>query len=56
MYNSNTQKIDPYDLIAVVLEKAQDKYKSILTAEQRAKGAQLSLTDLNNARMTSIRP
>jgi excinuclease UvrABC ATPase subunit len=32
----------------VVLEKAPDKYKSILTAEQRAKGAQLSLTDLNN--------
>jgi hypothetical protein len=23
MYNSNTQKIDPYDLIAAVLEKAQ---------------------------------
>jgi hypothetical protein len=48
MYNSNTQKIDPYDLIAVVLEKAPDKYKSILTAEQRAKGAQLSITDLTN--------
>jgi DNA-directed RNA polymerase subunit M/transcription elongation factor TFIIS len=48
MYNSSTQKIDPYDLIAVVLEKALDKYKSILTVEQRAKGTQLSLTDLNN--------
>jgi hypothetical protein len=48
MYNSNTQKIDPYDLIPGVLEKAPDKYKSILTAEQRAIGAQLSLTDLNN--------
>jgi hypothetical protein len=37
-----------FHLIAVVLEKAPDIYKSILTAEQRAKGAQLSLTDLNN--------
>jgi hypothetical protein len=47
-YNNATQKIDPYDLIAVVLEKAPDKYKSILTAEQRHKGTNLTLEDLNN--------
>jgi hypothetical protein len=35
-------------LIAVVLEKAPDKYKSILTAEQRHKGVNLTLSDLNN--------
>jgi hypothetical protein len=37
-YNNTTRKIDPADLIAVVLEKAPDKYQSILTAEQRHKG------------------
>jgi hypothetical protein len=47
-YNNTTRKIDPDDLIAVVLEKAPDKYKSILTAEQRHKGTLLTLTDLNN--------
>jgi hypothetical protein len=46
-YNNATQKIDPFDLIAVVLEKAPNKYKSSLTAEQRNKGT-LTLTDLNN--------
>jgi hypothetical protein len=52
-YNSTTQKMDPYDLIAVVLEKVPNKNKSILTAEQRNKGANLSLTDLNNC-MTDL--
>jgi hypothetical protein len=33
-YNDATRKIDPDDLIAVVLEKAPAAYKSILTAEQ----------------------
>jgi hypothetical protein len=41
-YNDATRKIDPDDLIAVVLEKAPEKYKSILTAEQRHKGTGLS--------------
>jgi hypothetical protein len=36
-YNNTTRKIDQDDLIAVVLEKASEKYKSILTAEQRIK-------------------
>ena len=40
-YNDATRKIDPDDLIAVVLEKAPEKYKSILTAEQRSKGTTL---------------
>jgi hypothetical protein len=47
-YNDTTRKIDQDDLIAVVLEKAADKYKSILTAEQRSKGTSLTLSDLNN--------
>jgi hypothetical protein len=47
-YNNATQKIDPFDLIAVVLEKAPNKYKSSLTAEQRNKGTNLTLTNLNN--------
>jgi hypothetical protein len=47
-YNNAARKIDQDDLIAVVLEKAPEKYKSILTAEQRSKGANLTLTDLNS--------
>jgi hypothetical protein len=47
-YNNATQNIDPYDLIPVALEKAPEKYKSILTAEQRNKVAALTLTDPNN--------
>jgi hypothetical protein len=47
-YNNTTRKIDPDDLIAVVLEKAPEKYKSILTAEQRYKGTNLTLSDLHN--------
>jgi hypothetical protein len=42
-YRSVTQKIDQYDLIAVVLENAPEKYKSILTAEQRTKGVNLTI-------------
>jgi hypothetical protein len=48
VYNNAARKIDQDDLIAVVLEKAPEKYKSILTAEQRSKGANLTLTDLNS--------
>jgi hypothetical protein len=47
-YNDATRKIDPDDLIAVVLEKAPAAYKSILTAEQRSKGTNLKLEDLRN--------
>jgi hypothetical protein len=47
-YNDATRKIDPDDLIAVVLERAPEKYKSILTAEQRHKGTGLTLSDLNS--------
>jgi DNA-binding FrmR family transcriptional regulator len=38
-YNNAARKIDQDDLTAVVLEKVPGKYKSILTAEQRSKGA-----------------
>jgi hypothetical protein len=41
-------KIDNDDLIAVVLEKAPDKYKSIFTTEQRSKGTSLTLSALNS--------
>jgi hypothetical protein len=47
-YNDATRKIDPDDLIAVVLEKAPEHYKSILTAEQRSKGTSLTLHDLSS--------
>jgi gag-polypeptide of LTR copia-type/Zinc knuckle len=47
-YNDVTRKIDPDDLIAVVLEKAPEQYKSILTAEQRYKGSSLTLADLRS--------
>jgi hypothetical protein len=47
-YNDATRKIDPDDLIAVVLEKAPEKYKSILTAKQRHVGTGLTLSDLNS--------
>jgi hypothetical protein len=47
-YNDAMRRIDPDDLIAVVLEKAPDEYKSILTAEQRIKGTNLTLEDLRS--------
>jgi hypothetical protein len=47
-YNNTTRKIDQDGLIAVVLEKAPEKYKSIQTAEQRIKGATLRHRDLNS--------
>jgi hypothetical protein len=47
-YNDATRQIDPDDFVAVVLEKAPEKCKSILTAEQRHKGTSLTLSDLNS--------
>jgi hypothetical protein len=47
-YNDATRKIDPDDLTAVVLEKAPDGNKSLLTAEQRNKGNSLTLEDLQS--------
>jgi hypothetical protein len=47
-YNDATRKIDPDDLTAVVLEKAPDGYKSLLTAEQRNKGNNLNFEDLRS--------
>ena len=48
-YNDATRDIDPDDLIAVVLEKAPKEYKSILTTEQRNKGTNLTLENLEEA-------
>ena len=48
-YNTTTRQIDQDDLIAVVLEKAPKDYKSILTAEQRKQGVNLTLLDLESA-------
>ena len=45
-YNDSTRNIDEEDLIALVLDKAPKIYKSILTAEQHAKGNTLALSDL----------
>jgi hypothetical protein len=47
-YNDATRKIDPDDLSAMVLEKAPDGYKSLLTVEQRNKGNNLTLDDLRS--------
>jgi hypothetical protein len=47
-YNDATRRIDPDDLIAVVIKQAPDEYKSILTAEQRIKGTNLTLDDLRS--------
>lgn len=48
-YNTASRQIDQDDLIAVVLEKAPKDYKSILTAEQRKQGANLTLFHLEGA-------
>jgi hypothetical protein len=48
-YNTASRQIDQDDLIAVVLEKAPKEYKSILTAEQRVKGAKITLLDVESA-------
>jgi hypothetical protein len=39
-YNNTTRKTDPDDLIAVVQEKAPEKYKSILTGGATAQGSE----------------
>jgi len=46
MYNTSTKQIDQEDLIAVVLDAAPIEYQALLTAEQRMKGATVTLSDL----------
>jgi hypothetical protein len=45
-YTPPGRSIDEGDLIAVVLDAAPDEYQAVLTAEQRARGDALSLSDL----------
>jgi hypothetical protein len=47
-YNHATWLVDRDDLAAVVLKKAPDEYKTILTAEQRTTGLNLTLVDLRS--------
>lgn len=48
-YNTPTQRLDPQDMIAVVLDAAPNEYKSILTAEQRLRAGGLNLGHLEEA-------
>ena len=41
-----TKKFAEDELIAIVLDKSTMEYKSVLTAEQRAKGTLCTLEDL----------
>ena len=43
------QKIDESDLIAIVLDVATDDYQVVLTTEQRRRGRELTLSDLEDA-------
>ena len=45
-YTTPDRKIEEGDLIAVVLDAATDEYQAVLTAEQRARGDDLTLADL----------
>ena len=45
-YTAQDRTIDEGDLIAVVLDAAPEEYQAVLTAEQRARGDNLKLTDL----------
>ena len=48
-YNTATFKITNDKLIATVLEKAPKEYSTVLTCEQRAKGSNLTMKDLEEA-------
>jgi hypothetical protein len=48
-YMDGTRTIPIEELIAVVMNAAPDEYASVLTAEQRTKGATLTLEDLESA-------
>ena len=52
-YNTATFQIPDDKLIATVLKKAPEEYMSVLTCEQRVKGTNLTLTDLEEA-MTQL--
>ena len=48
-YNTATQQIDEEDMIATVISAAPTEYKPTVSAEQRLKGNQLKLQDLEEA-------
>jgi hypothetical protein len=48
-FNTHTRHIEEEDLIAVVLDAAPQDYQSLLAAEQRIKGAAITLADLEAA-------
>jgi hypothetical protein len=48
-YASKTINIIEQDCIVVVFATANETYHSVLTSEQRAKGANLTIDDLKNA-------
>jgi len=48
-YNAPGKKIDEGDLIAVILDAAPAEYQAVLTAEQRLRGDELALSDLETA-------
>ena len=45
-YNTATSQVQQEDLIAVILDAAPMEYKSVLTAEQRVQGTNLTMSDL----------
>jgi hypothetical protein len=45
-YNTATRKIEEEDLIAVVLSAASEEYQAVLTIEQRIRGGNVTLEDL----------
>jgi hypothetical protein len=48
-YNAPGKKIEEADLIAVVLDAAPAEYQAVLTAEQRRRGTDLCVADLEEA-------
>ena len=52
---NNNQTVDEEDLLATILEKAPEEYASILATEERFKGANLTLENLQAAMDTEYR-
>ena len=54
-FQTNKQTVDEEDLLATVLKKASEEYASILATEERTKGANLTLENLEAAMDTEYR-
>jgi hypothetical protein len=48
-YTGTTITFTKHDFIGVVSETAAEKYHAVLSSEQRAKGASLTMDDLEDA-------